>query len=274
MELYVREELIELRLIDPPRDPLRTTLDPETLGQLADSMAAEGLLQPIGVSGPDATGRYEVIWGHRRYEAAKLLQWARIPAKVHAPGTDPLLARASENLQRADMSPLDEARAVARFIEAGQPRAAVARLLRRSVGWVDARLDLLTLPGDLASAVERRELSMAVAHELRSIDHAGYRAQLIEEARQSGATANTAAVWAAHWARDRARLIANHATVEQILGEAKHFRIMVGCEACEEPTDVTGTALLRLCPECNRNVRAAIAEGRRQAADEAPNGSR
>lgn len=262
MELYVREELLELGSIDPPADPLRDRLDPETLGQLADSMAAEGLHQSIGVRGPNDAGRYEVIWGHRRFEAAKLLGWARIPAKVHGPGTDPLLARASENLQRDAMSPMEEARAVARFIEAGQPRAAVARLLRRSVPWVDSRLDLLTLPPDLAEAVDTKRLSMAVAHELRAIDHEGYRRQLIEEAKNSGATAQVAAVWAAHWAKDRARLIANHATVEQILGEAKAFRITVNCEGCEENVDIARTGLLRLCPDCLTAVRAAIVAGR------------
>jgi ParB family chromosome partitioning protein len=253
---------IAVALIDEPEKPLRDAIDPATLAELADSMAAEGLHQPIGLRGPDPGGRYHVVWGHRRLLAARLLQWRDIPARIFPVDYDPLLAAVSENLQRADLTPVEEARAVQAMLERGHSQASVARLFRRSPGWVNTRLALLDLPSELQAAVHQATLSISVALALAEIDHEDYRRELAAEAHRTGANAATAAVWVAHYKSDRARLLQNRATVQDILEARSKFRVYVPCDACGVDTDYPETRGFRFCGECARGLQRALAEAR------------
>lgn len=259
METQERFERLPVEAIREPSHQLRDEIDPQALGELADSMAAEGLHQPIGVRGPDDSSRYEIVWGHRRLLAARLLQWATIPARVFPRDYDPLLAAVSENLQRADLNPLEEAHAVARFRERGQPVAAIARLFRRTPAWVTDRLALLELPADLQSAVAGKRLSLAVVRILAEIDHEEYRGELIREAERTGATAATAEVWRAHFLSDRQRIVGNHLAVEQIIHERASFVITYPCDWCGELHPYERTRSWRLCPGCDEQLERAKA---------------
>jgi len=263
--LYQR---IRLGLIDEPGHRLRDAIAPESLGELADSMAAEGLHQPLGVRGPNSAGRYEVVWGHRRLLAARLLCWPDVPARVFPAAYDPLLAAVSENLQRTDLNPLEEARAVAAFQERGKPLAEIQRLFRRSMPWVQSRIDLLHFPPDVQAAVGAGRLTLAVARELATIDHDTYRGQLVAEAERTGATSRTAEVWTAHYRADRDRIIANTITVEDVIARREAWKIYVACELCEEDTPYEETRGLRACRPCL----AAVAELVQRAAAEAAAG--
>lgn len=250
---------LPLTNINEPEHQLREAIDPEALTELADSMAAEGLHQPIGVRGPLPDGRYEIIWGHRRYLAARLLQWDDIEAKTFPPTYDPLLAAVSENLQRADLTPVEEAHAVQRMLERGHSVASVSRLFRRSPSWVHARVNLLNLPEDLQGAVQGRALSLAVATGLAEIDHDGYRRQLIDEARRTGATADTVAVWAAHYRADRDRIIHNSLTVEELSQARANFVVYYSCDACGQDADYRETKAFRFCPSCGDSLARGLA---------------
>lgn len=254
-------ERIPLALVSPPSHRLRGEIDAEKLAELADSMAAEGLHQPVGVRGPDNGGRFEIIWGHRRYLAAMQLRWTDIPARVFPTEYDPLLASVSENLQRADLNPVEEARAVKQFLDRGDPLSYVARMFRRSQTWVRDRLDLLSFPADIVAAIEAGTLPLAVARELAGVDHDDYRASLVTEAQRVGASAATAQVWRAHYLADRERIVTNHATVEEIMSRREQWVIYADCESCRRPTDFRQTRSFRFCPECSRAVTDAI-EGR------------
>jgi ParB family chromosome partitioning protein len=251
---------VEVALIRGPAHQLRETIDPGPLGELADSMAAEGLHQPLGVRGPDATGGYEVVWGHRRLLAARLLRWDGISARVFPCDYDPLLAAISENLQRADLTPLDEARAVARFVERGQPLVAIARLFRRSEAWIAGRLALLELPEDLQAALSARAVSIAVASALAAIDHAPYRVELLAEAIRTGANASTVDVWRAHYASDRARIISNQLAVAEIAARRDAWRIIVKCDLCDRDSEYQDTQSLRVCTGCGQELAAVKQE--------------
>lgn len=249
---------VPLPLIDEPARALRESISEEALGELADSMAAEGLHQPIGLSGPDASGRYRIIWGHRRYLAARLLRWDQIAAKVVRTDGDSLLAAVSENLQRADLSPLEEAHAIERFRERGESLSAIARQFRRSAAWVQTRLDLLSLPGDLQDTIRRGTLTLSVADALRRIDHLDYRAELIAEAERTGATAATVAVWVAHYEADKPRIVNNLLTVKEIAARREAWKIVYACDACHAEVDYEATTSWRLCASCSQDIQAAI----------------
>lgn len=259
---------IPLALILEPSHRLRGDIDPERLGELADSMAAEGLHQPIGVRGPRPDELFEIIWGHRRYLAAKLLLWPTIPARVFPPDTDPLLAAISENLQRVDLDPIEEAQAVRKLLDQGRAIAEIARLFRRSQAWVSLRLELLGFWPDIIEAIQKHGLKLTVAQAIQDVDHADYRAELIREALRTGASGTTAQVWRQHYLADRERIVSNHMMVEDIRSRREAWVIYVPCEACGKDTDYRGTHSWRFCVPCSEELRAQL-----RVAQETSNGS-
>lgn len=250
--------------IEAPADPARTSIDPDRLGELADSIAAEGLHQPVGVVLCNDGVRAELAWGHRRLLAVRLLRRDWIDAKVFQHGTDLQLARWSENGQRADLDPLEEAGEVRRFLAAGHPFAYIARMFRRSPAWVKDRLALLDLPDDLRECISNGTLNLAVVSVLRDVDNALYRESLIREAVTHGASAAVAEVWRAHYLADRVRIISNTVTIEQLAEERKTFKLLVPCDWCGVDAPVEVTRTWRLCEGCHVEVTAARKDGIRQ----------
>jgi ParB family chromosome partitioning protein len=137
----------------------RREFDEAALGELAQSINASGLLQPIVVRSNGAS--YELVAGERRWRAVQQLGWPRIPAVVKEVDDQSLLTLALiENLQRDDLSPIDEARGYDRLMrEFELPQAEVARLVGRNRVTVANSLRLLSLPADVQQLLERRELS-------------------------------------------------------------------------------------------------------------------
>lgn len=247
-----------LDLIREPSHQLREKIDPTRLGELADSIAAEGQHQAIGLRGPLDDGTFEVIWGHRRLLACIMLRKEEIMAKIHPASFDPLLAAVSENIQREDLSPVEEALALQKFIDRGEPAAALARLFRRSLPWVYGRLALLDLPADLRDAVHARHITLGVAEALADIDHEEYRKSLIAEVLRTGATTQTVNIWRAHYLSDRERIAENFTTVESIIANREKFVYYCPCEGCNVPTPYGDTRSLRLCLPCLKIGRAHV----------------
>jgi len=250
---------VAVALIDEPARPTRDSIDPERLGALADSIAAEGLHQPIGLRGPGPGGRYEVVWGHRRLLAVRLLRWPDIQARVHPWDYDPILARASENFNRENLNPVEEARIVQGYVEQGQPISAIARLLRHSAGWVESRRRLLAAPLDVREAIAAGRIGLGVAELLGEVDHDEYRASLISEAERSGASTATVGVWLAHYHADRERIVVNHLTALEIGQAREAYVIYYACEACRATVDYRETAAMRFCLSCRDELLAGLA---------------
>jgi len=243
---------LPLDILDEPAAALRESIDPAALGDLADDIAVNGVLQPIGARGPDDRGHYEVVWGHRRTLAARMAGLTEIPARICATTYAPELARIAENFHRVDLNPREEARAVASLLAQGKPRAECARILRRSLTWVESRIELQTWPDDLQDGVARGELTMSSARILAQVDHDNYRGQLIDEAKRIGANANTVSLWAAHYVVDRERIIRNTDTIEAITSRRETFVVLCDCEVCRTQIDTRDSAIIRVCPNCKR----------------------
>lgn len=272
--IEARELFVSLSLIDLPENPSRATIDPERVGALADDIAAQGLLQRPGVSGPYPDGRYRLVFGHRRLLACRLLSWAELPVKCWPAGTDTAQMQVSENNVREPLTPLEEARELRRAVERGEPVAALARLWRRSSHWVDERLSLLELPADLQAAAHDKTLPLTVVRALADVDHADYRASLIAEATRTGANGRTVEVWVAHYRADRDRIVQNHMTVQEIAAGRESWKLMVPCELCEELTEYTRTRGLRGCVTCLDALAELIDQKAREAVAEAERASR
>jgi ParB family chromosome partitioning protein len=160
----------------------RTRIDEAELTDLANSMQASGLLQPILVRPRD--GGYELIAGERRWRAAERLGWPRIPAVVKEVDDRTLLTLALiENLQRDDLSPIDEAAGYRRLGEefhVGQ--AEIARVVGRDRSTVANLLRLLQLPPDVQAMVHEKRLSAGHARALLGLSDASRQSALAAEA--------------------------------------------------------------------------------------------
>ncbi len=150
----------------------RVNMHTESLEDLANSIRAQGVVQPIVVRALSTPGSYEIIAGERRWRAAQLAGLSEIPAVIrNVPDQAAVAMALIENIQRENLNPLEEAHALQRLIaefelthqrvaeEVGRSRAAVSNLLR-----------LLTLNEDVKRLLEEGKLEMGHARALLGLE--------------------------------------------------------------------------------------------------------
>lgn len=136
---------ILVTLIDPDPDQPRRHFDMAAIDELAQSIASDGLASPILVR--PVGERYVIVYGERRWRAVRSLGWATIPADVRemTPAEAHWLALA-ENIQRADLTPTEEAEAYQRILADGTTQTELAGRLGKTQSYIAQKLRLLTLP--------------------------------------------------------------------------------------------------------------------------------
>jgi len=182
-------ELRELpvELIGPNPTQPRRVFDDAALAALAESIRARGVLQPIVVR-PLVGGRYELVAGERRVRAARAAGLDRIPAIVReTPEAERLELALIENMARADLNPIEEARACATLVEdLGLTKEEVARRVGRSRAAVANLVRMLELPEEVIQMLERGELSSGHGRALLLCKDHSRRLSLGREARDGG----------------------------------------------------------------------------------------
>ena len=166
---------IPVDLLQRGRYQPRVDMREETLQELADSIGSQGLVQPIVVRPLDSAGgerRYEIVAGERRWRAAQLAGLHAIPAIVREIPDEAAVAMSLiENIQREDLNPMEEARALSRLVEDfDMTHASAAEAVGRSRVMVSNLLRLLELPDQVIAMLERRELGMGHARALLALD--------------------------------------------------------------------------------------------------------
>ena len=159
-------------LLQPGKYQPRTDMHAESLQELANSIRAQGVLQPIVVRELGNSGQYEIIAGERRWRAAQLAELHEIPAVIRDVPDEAAIAMALiENIQRENLNPVEEATALQRLIDefemthqqaadaVGRSRAAVSNLLR-----------LLTLNDEVRKLLEHGDLEMGHARAILGLE--------------------------------------------------------------------------------------------------------
>lgn len=160
------KNIVSLALADiqPSTYNPRKRFDEAALAELAANIRQQGILQPIGVRPVADTGRFEIIFGERRYRASLMAEQAEIPAIVlDASDEEAQEMAVTENLQREDVSPMEEANAYQRLIESGRhdvPSLAVQ--FGKSENYIRTRLKFLSLIPEIAELLEADELTVGV----------------------------------------------------------------------------------------------------------------
>ncbi len=162
--------VLPIRLIDPNKDQPRRTFDEEALKELAASIEAVGVIQPIIVT--ETGERYRIIAGERRYRASRLAGLEEIPAIVRNWDQQRQLEAALiENLQRDDLNPIEEALGVKRLMEeSGLTQEKAAERLGKSRPALANLLRLLTLEPSVQQMLVEGKLSAGHARALVTVD--------------------------------------------------------------------------------------------------------
>lgn len=173
---------VPLDRIDPNPEQPRLTFDEDSLQELAASITEHGVLQPILVR-PVAEGRYQLIAGERRWRSAQIAGLRQIPALVEDIDDDTALEIAIiENLQREDLSPLDEALMYERMTtEHGYSLRKLAQKLGKDKGYIENRLRLADAPSEIKQLVSLRKDTLSHAYELLKVEDARKRRKLAEQ---------------------------------------------------------------------------------------------
>jgi ParB family transcriptional regulator, chromosome partitioning protein len=151
----------------------RTRMNPESLAELAESIKAQGVVQPILVR-PVDDGQYEIIAGERRYRAAQMAGLTEVPVVVRdVPDESALVMALIENIQREDLNPLEEAQGVQRLIrEFHFTHEQAAQAIGRSRSATSNMLRLLNLAAPVQEMLLGGDLDMGHARALLAVDGA------------------------------------------------------------------------------------------------------
>lgn len=158
---------VPVRDIKPGRYQPRSQMDDEGLQELADSIKAQGVIQPVIVR-EHGLSQYELIAGERRWRASQLAGLAEIPVVIKSIGDEAALAMGLiENIQRENLNPIEEAQGLKRLVdEFGLTHETVAKAVGRSRSAVSNSLRLLALPEPVQEMLFLRQLEMGHARAL------------------------------------------------------------------------------------------------------------
>ena len=160
---------IKISEIEPNREQPRKEFDSDALSELADSISQHGVLQPLLLR-PLLTGGYRIVAGERRWRAARMAGLNEVPAVVREmTDAEEMLFALIENLQREDLTPLEEARGYRTLIEAQDfTQEEVSQAVGKSRPAVTNALRLLNLPEDIQQMLEKGEITAGHARTLLS----------------------------------------------------------------------------------------------------------
>lgn len=168
------DELIDIRSIRPASISVRlckTSIPSENIKELASSIREHGLIQSITVR--PLNGGFEIIAGHRRFYACKLLRWKKIPARVISfSDKDAFEIQLVENMQRMTMDPIEEAEAFRKYIlDYGWGGVSqLAKVISKSEQYVSSRIQILKLPTEIIEQISQDRLKVSHALELKLLN--------------------------------------------------------------------------------------------------------
>lgn len=160
---------LPIELVHPNPNQPRRDFDPDALAELAASLKAKGVIQPLIVRPhPDRPGEYEIVAGERRWRAAQMAQLHDVPVLIREfDDTEVLEVAIIENIQRADLNPVEEALGYRQLIEKfGHTQEKLAEALSKSRSHVANSLRLLQLPDDVLQMLRHGKLTAGHARAL------------------------------------------------------------------------------------------------------------
>jgi len=237
---------------------VRLDYDDEGIDDLAASIRRIGVIVPLLVCARGDS--FVVTAGHRRLRAAQKAGLVELPCCVRD-DSGPVQSEVSiaENLFRQELSPVEMASAIKDVLEKNiMDIHELAASMHRSLHWVSAQLDLLTWPADVLEVIHNGKLSVSAASNLALVNDEFYRAFLVRNAVDSGATARTTAAWLQAW---RAGMPPAEAVNEPpVDGQrpATPALPQAPCIVCNQLQRTDALAMVMVCTSCISAIRGAV----------------
>lgn len=254
----ISERKILLELIDEPTKADRLEMDVEETKSLAGNIKEVGLIYPILVR--QQGERFQIIAGHRRYLAHVMLGENKIRCVVRdVSDREAALIRASENLGRINLTPLEEAM-IYRGLEMvhGFTHDEIGKTFSISPGIVKRRLDLLKMPPQLQQAVHKKYISYGVAEELWRISDIGQLDYYLSFAIEHGVTVQVSRAWVKEWKDSVRRQQADVGEGGPATSPLEQKPIYISCDMCRGPMVLGQEIVMRACPDCGKRIREAF----------------
>jgi len=250
---------LDIEKVDPPVDAVRDLIDPDKVRELADSIRSQGLLQPILVRPKDE--RYEVVAGHRRFLAHRLLGEVKIKGLVRELSDEEVFViRAMENDQREDLNPIEKGKVYKRLQDRfGWSAGQIAQRMGRSKPAILRHLDLLDTPEEFQDAVAKRKISMAVALCLNQVEDESFRKYYFAAAVENGVTLEVAEAWVNDYRKTKSGTVTHGEGGMGVDGSMQQaLPVYQTCFCCVGPVEVNRVKYVPVCPDCEREIRAAL----------------
>ncbi len=249
---------IDINLIDPPDGILRMDIDQEYITELANSIKEIGLIQPVLLATKGE--RYEVVAGHCRYLAHIKAGIPRIKATVREMTRDEIaIARATENLNRKDLTPVEEALTYNDLIEKnGLTLEQIGKKMGKTPGLIKRRIDILRMAPQLQEALHKKRISIGVAEELWSISDDTQLDYYLSFALDGGCTVTVARQWCKDW-KDQVRRQSSDVESSGLLVSPYEPRpTYMSCDLCTGPVELGKDIVVRMCGDCHKQLMNAL----------------
>lgn len=251
--------LMDIEKIDGPAEADRDLIDPDKIRELAESIRSQGLHSPILVR--PANGRYEVVFGHRRLLAHRLLGEIKIRSMVKEMTDDQVFeARAVENDQREDLNPIERAKTYKRLRDKFQmSNRQIAQKMGRSPGVIDKYLHLLEIPSEFQEAVAKKKIAMNVAVTLNKIEDDEFKYFYFKSAVENGITEDVAEMWFTDWKKSKAGIAyAESGGGGDVAEMQQPLPTYTTCVCCVGPVEVNKVVYIPVCRDCEKQIRGAL----------------
>ena len=247
--------------IDPPMKAARFEVDPEKIEELSRSILEVGQLQPILLR--PANGRFEIIAGHRRFLACKSHNAKTIRAVILEQDDETcIIARATENLAREDLSPVEEAQIYSDLVNVHKMTIdQIGKRMGKSAGVVRRRLDLLKMPPQLQTAIHKKQISWVVGEELWSLGDVGAIDYYLAFCIDHGATKEVVRQWVHEWKAQKRQEGTASDGRGGVASPIESRPVYVSCDTCHGPMALGDELVLRCCKDCAALIQNALKGG-------------
>jgi len=249
---------IPIDSISDPDTPIRTRANESAIYDLADSIRDVGIIQPLLVR--SRGDRYEVIAGHRRLIAARVVGLLTVPCILSdADDTECDVLRLHENLAREDINIIDQARFLERIMKKlDLTVSAIAQTVKRSESYIRDRLAILKWPKEVVEALDNQKLKFEALKWLAKIDDDSERRRLLDAAVRSGITSRVAYDWYCRWkAGTMPKTSPPPTTVEPKTGEKIEY-FTSRCRICGEPIKMGEEEVIYTHRECIEEIESSL----------------
>ena len=258
-------KMILLSQIDEPAGVIRLEIDAVEIAELAASIKEVGLLQEVLVR--PVGDRYEIVFGHRRFLACRSLDLLKIKASVREiSDVECALLRATENVHRKDLSPIEEAAVYKDLFDTHHLSFdQIGKRMGKSPGVVKRRLNLLKMPAQLQKAIHEKLISYTVAEELCRIKDPAQLDYYLGYGIDHGITKEVARQWVDEWYKQvRGRESAGEGGDTPPL-PSLGAPTYTPCHICYSPVKAGEGVGLMACRSCWSKIEAAQYEQAQQS---------